>query len=319
MGAGAWGSALACIAARAGHEVILWGRSERSIEEINSSQTNTKYLGALKLETGIRATHEIAHALAQVDLVLCAVPVQSTVGLLPEIKTYLREGATIICCSKGIDQGAGKSPAALLQEALPKVQVGALSGPSFAHDVVQNLPTAVTLAMPDMVQSNSLSQALSAGNFRVYASSDVKGVELGGALKNILAIAVGAARGMGLGASAEAALIARGFAEITRLSQSLGAEPLTLSGLSGLGDLVLSCSSPQSRNFSYGLAIGKNDPLDGLPLAEGAFTAKIAHQLAVEKSVDVPIIASVVDVLEKRVTAREAVGRLLMRPLKSET
>ncbi|MEO1143738.1 MAG: NAD(P)H-dependent glycerol-3-phosphate dehydrogenase, partial [Pseudomonadota bacterium] len=200
----------------------------------------------------------------------------------------------------------------------PSNNVGDLSGPSFAVDVVANLPTAVTVASKSEGVADILASLLSHDLFRCYASTDLKGVELGGALKNVLALAVGATRGMELGASAEAALIARGFAEIARLAVNLGAKAETLSGLSGLGDLVLTCSSTKSRNFTYGMAMGRGDSLDGLKLAEGAFTASVANKIARERGLEMPVTEAIVEVLDNRITAHEAVRRLLSRPLKRE-
>jgi glycerol-3-phosphate dehydrogenase (NAD(P)+) len=225
----------------------------------------------------------------------------------------------IVSTAKGIDAGTGRLPGQLLAEALPGLDVAALSGPSFAIDVARGLPTAVTIAAGRIETAAELSRQLSAGTFRCYASDDLAGVELGGALKNVLALAVGAARGMKLGASAEAALIARGFAEMSRLAIALGARPQTLTGLSGLGDLVLTCSQAQSRNLSYGVALGAGENLEGRPLAEGVFTARIAAEIAASNGVAAPIIATVADVLDRSLTPREAVIRLLERPLKSET
>ncbi len=317
IGAGAWGSALACVAARAGHDVMIWGRSEEIVSEINSSHTNTKYLDDLKLEQSIVATTDIGKAVRGSDLVLLSIPTQTLSSRLDEIRKHSGDAILVTCC-KGIDKETGKLPAELVSDAFPNNVVGVLSGPSFASDVVANLPTAVTVASDSEEVSDILAGQLSTDTFRCYAATDIKGVELGGALKNVLALAVGAARGMGLGASAEAALMARGFAELRRLAIALGAKPETLSGLSGFGDLVLTCSSPQSRNFSYGMAMGKGESLEGLKLAEGAHTAGVALKIADEKNIDVPIIGAIVNVLDKKTTAREAVHSLLTRPLKRE-
>jgi len=317
IGSGSWGSALACVAARAGHDTIIWGRSEATVDEINASHTNIKYLDALKLEQSITATTDIAKAVSGSDLVLLSIPTQTLSSLLDEIAQHVGKAMLVTCC-KGIDQQSGKMPAELVSETFPNNSIGVLSGPSFASDVVSNLPTAVTVASVNEETADSLAGLLSTDTFRCYASIDIKGVELGGALKNVLALAVGAARGMNLGASAEAALMARGFAELRRLATALGAAPETLVGLSGFGDLVLTCSSPQSRNFSYGMAMGKGESLEGLKLAEGAHTAGIALKIAEEHEIDVPIISAIVNVLEKKTTAREAVHALLTRPLKRE-
>lgn len=318
LGSGAWGTALACVAARAGHDAWIWGRNDKTVDAINKTGTNPQYLAGLKLAEGISATSDLETAVRSSELVLFSVPAQSLSSLLPEVKKFVGKAALVACC-KGIDRKSGKLPSQLVEAIFPDSRIGALSGPSFAIDVVRNLPTAVTVAGKTDDLSIWLAETLSAGNFRCYAGNDLRGVEIGGALKNVLALAVGAARGMELGASAEAALIARGFAEICRIALKLGAERETLSGLSGLGDLVLTCSSNQSRNFTCGVAMGKGKPLDGLPLAEGAHTAGVALEIAKREAVDVPIIEAVVSVLEKRVSAQQAVGKLLTRPLKRET
>lgn len=317
IGSGAWGSALACVSARAGHDTVIWGRSDTTVCEINSSHKNSHYLEGLVLEKTISATTNIEEALRGADLVLLSIPTQMLASRLEEVKRYIGDAIVVTCC-KGIDQKTGKLPTELVAEIVLDNQVGVLSGPSFASDVVSNLPTAVTVASANEATADVLANLLSTETFRCYAATDIKGVELGGALKNVLALAVGAARGMGLGASAEAALMTRGFVELRRLASALGARPDTLTGLSGLGDLVLTCSSPQSRNFAYGMAMGAGESLEGLKLAEGANTAGVAHKIAQAHKIDVPIIAAVVAVLENRVTAREAVEGLLTRPLKRE-
>ncbi len=318
LGSGSWGCALACVAARAGHGVKIWGRSAETVSEINNNHTNLKYLDHLKIEPSIIASADLTECLNAAEIVVLSLPTQSLASALPEIKTVIDQPTLITTC-KGIDRKTGKLPHELVHATMPGIRVASLSGPSFATDVVSGLPTAVTIASRESETSDTMAQAFSTSTFRCYASSDPKGVELGGALKNVLALAVGAARGMKLGASAEAALIARGFAEVSRLATKLGAKPETLTGLSGLGDLVLTCSSPQSRNFSYGIAMGRNEPLEGLKLAEGAFTASVALSLASKVGVDVPITEAIVNVLEKKKTAQEAVAELLTRPLKRES
>ncbi len=318
VGAGAWGTALACNACRAGHSVKLWARRKQTVNEINARHTNSAYLGDLSLEKCVVATDDLNAALEGVKVVLLAVPAQQLATTLERIDTLPHTTILVTTC-KGIDQHSGLLPSQVATGAFRSNPVTALSGPSFAADLIKGLPTAVTVASANVDAADQIAQIMSTETFRCYSSSDILGVELGGALKNVLALAVGAARGMKLGASAEAALIARGFAEITRLSTSLGAKPETLTGLSGIGDITLTCSSPQSRNFSYGMAIGLNQSLEGLKLAEGAFTASVALRLANENSIETPITRAVVEVLEKRVTAREAVEQLLTRPLKRES
>jgi glycerol-3-phosphate dehydrogenase (NAD(P)+) len=319
VGAGAWGTALACAARRAGNETTLLARDSGVVNAVNADRVNPNYLPGARLPEGIVATGDPGRALAGAQFVLLAVPAQAIGDIALGLAGVVARGTVLVGCAKGIDRKNGRLPHQNLAAALPGHVVAALSGPSFAGDVVTGLPTALTVACGDLATAARLARLLSSPAFRCYASDDLAGVELGGALKNVLAIAVGAARGMRLGASAEAALIARGFAEMSRLAVARGARGATLAGLSGLGDLVLTCSSPQSRNFAYGTALGQGRPLDGLPLAEGAFTAAIAASIAAEAGVEAPIIGAVAAVLERRITPREAVAALLERPLKSET
>ncbi|MDJ0612598.1 MAG: NAD(P)H-dependent glycerol-3-phosphate dehydrogenase [Rhizobiaceae bacterium] len=318
IGAGAWGSALACVCARNEHETILWSRSSEQVREISDNRTNHRYLGDLRLDANIIPTTDITHALKNADIILLSIPAQNLASVLGSFPAVTEQAILVTTC-KGIDRETGKLPSSTVKHFFPNNPIAALSGPSFAHDVVKSLPTAVTIAANEITTAQMAADELSSSMFRCYSSEDLPGAELGGALKNVLALAVGAARGMALGASAEAALIARGFAEITRLATALGARRETLMGLSGLGDITLTCSTPQSRNFSFGIALGKGDDLQGLKLAEGAFTAGVAKRLADEHQIDVPITSAIVNVLEKRVTAREAVEQLLTRPLKRES
>ncbi len=317
LGSGAWGTALAAMLARQNEGVELWGRDENTVNEINREHCNRAYLGELELPDKLTATNNLAQA-CKAGIILCAVPAQSFADLAAKIQLLVKQDAWVILCAKGIDQKSGKLLHQLAENYFERARIAVLSGPSFAHDVTRGLPTAVSLAANKIEDAQALAQKLSAPRFRIYASDDVTGVEAGGALKNIMALAIGAARGLELGASAEAAIIARGFAELNRLAVALGGRPETMTGLSGFGDLVLTCSSPQSRNFSYGLALGLGEELQSLPLAEGVHSAKIALELARRHNVDVPIIEMVVDVLAQKLSAEEAVARLLSRPLKIE-
>lgn len=319
LGGGSWGTALAINASRGGNAVRLWARDAGVIEEINRDRTNEKYLPGVKVDPGIEAVSGLAEALAGAQLALIVTPAQTireTAGRIADAGTGQMP---LVVCAKGIERETGKLPAAILAELLPGSPLAALSGPSFAGDVARGLPTAVTIGSNDMALSNAIAERLSTKTLRCYASDDLAGVELGGALKNVMALAVGAAHGMALGASAQAALVARGFAEMSRLAGALGAKPHTLAGLSGLGDLVLTCSGPQSRNFAFGMALGQGESLDNLPLAEGAHTAAIAAQLASQHNVQAPVTEALSAILAGRITAREAVGQLMDRPLKSET
>ena len=257
IGAGAWGTALACVTTRNGHHTLLWGRDSETIRAINERHENTTYLPVIRLPDGLTATTDLKAVAHHAEILLLVTPAQTIGDMAKEIKPHIAETVPLVLCAKGINRENGKLPAQTAVGFFPNNPLAALSGPSFASDVANNLPTAVTLAANEMQLAEALSKDLSGPAFRVYASDDLLGVELGGALKNVIALAVGVCRGMGLGASAEAALVARGFAELNRLATALGAKPATLMGLSGLGDLVLTCSSEQSRNFAYGMALGK--------------------------------------------------------------
>lgn len=317
IGAGAWGSALANLTARRGHETVLWSRNKHVIAAINSRHENPAYLPGITLNSGLRATAKLTDALDDASIILLVTPAQTMAQMAQAVETAA-DDSMVIACAKGIDRKTGLLPTETLAKVLGRAQIAALSGPSFAHDVARDLPTAVTLAAENLERARLLAELLSDNAFRVYASDDLKGVELGGALKNVIALAVGVCRGMQLGASAEAALIARGFAEMRRLATALGGRPETLMGLSGLGDLVLTCSGDQSRNFSFGLALGKGEDTTNLKLAEGAFTSEIAQKLAVQNGVDCPIISTAHRLNQRELTPREALEQLLTRPLKPE-
>jgi glycerol-3-phosphate dehydrogenase (NAD(P)+) len=319
IGAGAWGTALALVSLRAGNAVSLWARDAETIAAINAGDGNQRYLPGIALDSGILATTDIIEALDGAATVLVATPAQTIREITGALAELVRPGTIIVSCAKGIDRETGELPCEIAGENLPGCPVAALSGPSFATDVARGLPTAVTIGAATIGLAQKLSAQLSSSSFRCYASDDLTGVELGGALKNVMALAVGVVRGLQLGASAEAALFARGFAELVRLATALGAQPQTLTGLSGLGDLVLTCSSPQSRNFAYGMAMAQGPLPAGLPLAEGVFTAGIAADIAREHDIDTPVIDAVTAVLEGRITGAQAVSMLMERPLKPET
>ena len=319
LGAGSWGTALASVLARKGHETVLWGRDEETIAAINAKRRNPRYLPDIALPDELAATGDVGKALQGAELILLVTPAQTIAKMAEALSGKIDPATPLILCAKGIDRKTGKLPAETLEDRLAGQSLAALSGPSFAHDVARGLPTAVTLAHPDGAKAAELAAIVSSGTFRVYAATDLKGVELGGALKNVIAVGVGVCRGMGLGASAEAALIARGFAELSRLATRLGAKPQTLMGLSGLGDLVLTCSGTQSRNFTYGMAIGAGKDTSGLALAEGAFTAGVAARIASEKHIDAPLISTVAKLVDGTITPRVALQELLARPLRNES
>ncbi|WP_192255971.1 NAD(P)H-dependent glycerol-3-phosphate dehydrogenase [Mesorhizobium silamurunense] len=318
LGGGAWGTALALAMLRAGHFVRLYARDAETVAAIDRGE-NPRYLPGIAIEPGIVATSDIAAALGGADCVLAVTPAQSLRAVLATAAGHVPNGVPLVLCAKGIERDTGALLSAIVEESLPNNPVAALSGPSFASDVARGLPTAVVVAARDGKLAAELAARFSAENLRCYSSDDLIGVEIGGALKNVFAIAAGAVTGAGLGASAQAAMVTRGFVELRRIGAAFGAKPETLMGLSGLGDLLLTCSSAQSRNFAYGLALGKGKPLAGLPLAEGVPTAGIAARIAAERGIEAPIIAAVAAILDGKVTIGQAVTALMTRPLKTET
>jgi glycerol-3-phosphate dehydrogenase (NAD(P)+) len=320
-GAGAWGIALTNVAASAGRQVILWGRDRQEMDALAQRRENPRRLPGVRLADGVAAGADIA-ALGACDAALVVVPAQATRAVARALASVLAPGAPLVACAKGVEQGSDLFMTQVLAEAAPRNPRAILSGPSFAADVAAGLPTAVTLAANDAALAQRLASALQSSSFRLYHSSDTRGVEIGGAAKNVLAIASGIAAGLGLGPSAGAALIARSFAELSRLGAALGAKPQTLAGLSGLGDLVLTSSSAQSRNFAFGLALGRGASLaatlQSSKLAEGVYTAHALVEIAKARGVDMPIAASVDAVLAGAIEPRAAVGALLARPPKAE-
>jgi glycerol-3-phosphate dehydrogenase (NAD(P)+) len=318
-GAGAWGLALANAAARAGRRVVLWGRDAEAMRALARTRRSAHLPGAV-LATEIVVSEDIG-ALAQCEAALVVVPAQATRALAGQMAKILRDGAPLVACAKGIELGSGLFMTDVLAQAAPGHASAILSGPSFAGDVAAGLPTAVTLACADEARARALTLALNSPSFRLYHSNDVRGVEIGGAAKNVLAIACGIASGLGLGPSAGAALVARGFAELSRFGAAFGARPQTLMGLSGLGDLVLTCTSPQSRNFAFGLALGRGASAaeaSAGKLAEGATTVRALLAMARAQGVEMPISVSVAAVLEGQQDVRAAVGKLLARPARAE-
>ncbi|MEN0040717.1 MAG: NAD(P)H-dependent glycerol-3-phosphate dehydrogenase [Pseudomonadota bacterium] len=318
IGAGAWGTALAQGWALDGNSVMLLARDHITADTLKEAGENRPYLPGIPLSKRIRVTGDPSE-LEGISTVALVIPTQALRDVLARIAGHIASDATLVLCAKGIERETLASPAQIVEELLPGRSIAALSGPSFARDVARRLPTAVTLVAKDEQTATSLCQTLSTENLRLYASTDLVGVELGGALKNIMAVAVGITRGLKLGASAEAALIARGFAEMTRLAVARGARAETLTGLSGLGDLVLTCGSSQSRNFAYGEALAKGEDLSDRPLAEGVHTVRQARQIAREASVDTPIIDMVCAILNGDLDAPDAVRHLLARPLTRES
>ena len=322
IGAGAWGTALAQVAARAGGEVILQAREPEVVEAVNGRRENPLFLPGVRIEDGVRATADMAE-LAACEVVLAVAPAQHMRASLAAFAPHARPGAPLVLCSKGVEQGSLALMTQVAAAVAPESPLAVLSGPSFAGEVARALPTAVTLACADAALATRISNALAAPGFRPYLADDLVGAEAGGAVKNVLAIACGVVEGRGLGRSAHAALITRGFAEMTRLGVALGARAETLAGLCGLGDLVLTCSSPQSRNMSVGLALGRGETLAAalagkLSVAEGVASAPAVTALSRRLDVDMPICEAVAAVLDGRAGVQDAIDRLLSRPLRAE-
>jgi glycerol-3-phosphate dehydrogenase (NAD(P)+) len=316
IGAGAWGTALAAVAARAGREVKLYARDAAGAAEIARGRVNPRLPGVM-LDAGVAVTNNITDA-ARADIVVIATPAQHLRAAVFAIAPHLAKATPVIASAKGIERGTHKFMTEVIAEAAPEAIPAILSGPSFADDVARGLPTAVTLAARDEELAATLAQALGSATFRPYHTTDVRGVEIGGAAKNVLAIAAGIAVGRKLGASAQAALTTRGFAELTRLGRACGARNETMAGLSGLGDLILSCGSPQSRNLALGIALGRGEPRPVGKLAEGEFTASVLIELAASQNVDMPVSNAVAAILSGAVTIDEAIEGLLTRPFKAE-
>jgi glycerol-3-phosphate dehydrogenase (NAD(P)+) len=316
IGAGAWGTALAGVAARAGRDVVLYARDPASAAQIGETRANPK-LSGVALEANVRVTNDIALASAA-DIILVATPAQQLRAAVTALAPHLIKATPVIACAKGIERGSHKFMTEVIAESASQAIAAILSGPSFADDVARGLPTAVTLAAKDEALASSLVRALGSATFRPYHTSDVRGVEIGGAAKNVLAIAAGIVAGRKLGASAQAALTTRGFSELMRLGRACGARSETMSGLSGLGDLILTCSSAQSRNLALGIALGRGERPAAGKLAEGEFTAPVLIELAASQNVDMPVSNAVAAILSGAVTIDEAIESLLTRPFKAE-
>jgi glycerol-3-phosphate dehydrogenase (NAD(P)+) len=316
IGAGAWGTALAAVAARAGRDVVLFARDPNSAAQIAATRINPKLPGA-RLDPRIEVTNDLALA-ARAAIVLIATPAQSLRQAVVTLAPHLTKSTPVIACAKGIERGTHHFMTEVIAQAAPEAIPAILSGPSFADDVARGLPTAVTLAARDETLARALVQALGSSTFRPYHTTDVRGVEIGGAAKNVLAIAAGIVVGRKLGASAQAALTTRGFSELTRLGRACGARGETMAGLSGLGDLILTCSSPQSRNFALGVALGRGEAKPRDRLAEGEFTAPVLIELAASEGVDMPVSHAVAAILRGATTIDEAIESLLARPFKAE-
>ena len=323
VGAGAWGTALACAAASAGvADVRLIARDDGFGLAMAAARENTRYLPGTRLPGAVAPSADMGDV-SGCQLVLLAVPAQAVRTVAAALRPSLAAGAVLLCCAKGIELGSGLMLTEVLAEAAPGQPLAVLSGPSFAGELARGQPTAVTLAAGSMALAEALAGRLGSRSFRPYASDDIIGAEVGGALKNVLAIAAGIAAGQGYGENTRAALITRGLAEIARFAHALGGRPETLMGLSGLGDIVLTCSSPQSRNYALGLALGDGRPLaaltaPGAALAEGVPTAAAVVRRAARLGVEMPIAAAVDGVLNHGLGLRAAIDGLLARPIRRE-
>jgi glycerol-3-phosphate dehydrogenase (NAD(P)+) len=322
IGGGAWGTALAQVCARAGMTVVLQAREAEDVEGIRANRENAVFLPGVKLDDAIDVTTDLGD-LSACDIILAVAPAQHLRSTLDALCPHVRDNLPILLCAKGVEQGTLRLMTEVLAETIPHAAAAVLSGPSFAGEVARGLPTAVTLACPDEDLGRALAEAIATPTFRPYLSNDMIGAEAGGAIKNVLAIACGIVEGKGLGRSAHAALITRGFAEMTRMAEALGGKAETVAGLCGLGDLVLTCSSPQSRNMSVGLALGAGQSLEQalagkLTVAEGVASAPAVRALARKLGVETPISEAVAAILAGEVGVDEAILGLLSRPIRTE-
>ena len=322
VGGGAWGTALAHALACAGKDVTLWAYETETVEEIAAHRTNRVFLAGVDLHPALKPTADLAD-LSACDLVLLVPPAQHLGRIAAQLGPHLPEGVPVVVCAKGIERGTNRLLGEVLADAMPDRAHAFLSGPSFAADVSRGRPAALTVACRNETLGADIARALGSRRMRLYWSSDTTGVQLGGAVKNVLAIAAGIVDGMELGASAHAALVTRGFAELRRFGAALGAQPETLSGLSGLGDLILTCGSPQSRNMSLGKALGQGrsaaEILGGRKsVTEGVFTAAAVVAIAQAQGIEVPIARAVHDIVEHDLPIGDAIEALMARPMKEE-
>ena len=322
IGGGAWGTALAAVAARAGRAVTLWARETDVVESINERHENRRFLPGVGLDPEMRATDDLREA-ARADLLLLVTPAQNLAAIVDELAQAADDLPPCVVCTKGIERRTGALMSEAARRAAPGLPLAVLSGPTFAREVATGLPAAVSLACEDARLGRAVVDALGGPAFRPYLTDDLIGVQIGGAVKNVIAIAAGIAVGRGLGDNARAAIVARGFAEFTRLAAAKGARPETLAGLSGLGDLVLTCTSDQSRNFTFGIALGRGESpatvLDAREaVTEGVTSAPAIVTLASTLGVEMPIAGAVHAVLHRGASVDDAVGGLLARPFKPE-
>jgi glycerol-3-phosphate dehydrogenase (NAD(P)+) len=322
IGAGAWGTALAQTLRKAGRDVLVWAHEPEVVDEINRAHVNSAFLPGVALDQGLRATGEPEEVEGR-EVVLMVAPAQHLRAVAARLKPHVARGVPVVICAKGLEQATGKLMGEVLAESLPAATPAVLSGPSFAAEVARGLPCAVTIACGEQRLGRALAETIGHAAFRPYWSDDLVGVQLGGAVKNVLAIAAGIVDGKALGASAHAALVTRGFAELSRFGRALGARTETLTGLSGLGDLLLTCGSPQSRNMSLGRALGQGQRMDEVlgqrrSVAEGVYTAAAVAKVAEQNGIEMPICRAVQQIIERSITVNEAIEMLLSRPFRAE-
>ncbi len=323
IGGGAWGSAIAHLAARGGHDVELWARESDVVEHINRTHANPRFLPGAMLDPGVRATTSMSEALEGAQLVVYVAPSHVLRDVVKHTAPHVRDDALAVVATKGIERGTLALMSDVVQQVLPQHPVVALSGPSFALEVARGMPTAVVAASTDHAAAERVQLVLSSGVFRVYTNDDVTGVEIGGAIKNVMAVATGIAEGVGLGLNSRAALITRGLAETTRLGVALGARPETFAGLAGIGDLVLTCTGSLSRNRAVGVQVGKGEPLESVlaateSVAEGITSTDSARALAEREGVDMPIVTAIARILFEQQAPRDALADLMGRELRPE-
>lgn len=323
LGGGSWGTALAHLMASQGYETTIWLRDETTAASINKKHENSRYLPGMKLAPALRAALDPAEAFADADLCIMAIPCQSARAALKNLARHFAPGLPVVCVSKGIELSSLKPMSQVVAEELPEARYAILSGPSFAAEVIAGMPTAVAIGCAEKFLAEELRAVFSCGTFRAYSSHDVIGVEMGGALKNVIAIAAGVSDGLGFGHNARAALITRGLAEISRLGLALGATAATFMGLSGMGDLVLTCTGDLSRNRQVGLKLAQGKTMNEIAaemrmVAEGVKTTEAAVALGESLRVDLPVARCVTSLLSGELSAKEAVKMLMNRDLKEE-
>jgi glycerol-3-phosphate dehydrogenase (NAD(P)+) len=322
IGAGAWGTALAQVISAAGRDVTLWARESDLVSYMQTHHENNQFLPDIKIDPSIQVTESISEV-TNCDIILVVVPAQHLRATLKSIKSSLRKGQPLLICSKGVEIETGLLMSQIAEQEVPNAPIGILTGPTFATEMAKGLPSAMTLAYIDTEQATAIMDALSSRNLRLYHSKDIIGAQLGGAIKNVVAIACGAVHGLGLGENARAALMTRGIAEIGRLASSMGAKKETLMGMCGFGDLVLTCSSMQSRNFSLGSDLGKGRSLEDImaernAVTEGVHTSQALMVMAKNHAVEMPIAEAVYKCLNEDMPIRDAVNHMLQRPLRSQ-